>query len=193
MNTKSVGERTEAIVLAELLKVGYVVLLPFGDNQRYDLVIEQDGIFKRVQCKTAQLSARSENALVFPTCSTYAHRGRSSKDYRGAADYFGVYSPDTGQCYLVPVDAVGVKVAHLRLAPARNGQVANVRLAQDYLLKLEVPERKSHGSVGESGRPRRPVKAKTAGSNPVRTAYFEAFRPARVSRMSCSASVSRRK
>lgn len=135
VNTKSIGERTEAIVLAELLKAGYVVLLPFGDNQRYDLVIERGGEFKRVQCETARLYSRHQNVLTFATSSSYAHRGRPSKDYRGEADFFGVYSPDTGQCYLVPVDDVGIKEARLRVAPALNNQTANIRLADNYLLK----------------------------------------------------------
>ena len=52
-NNKTKGERSEAIIIAKLLEVGYGVLTPFGDNRRYDLVIEDaDGKFWRVQCKT---------------------------------------------------------------------------------------------------------------------------------------------
>lgn len=39
-NSKSIGERSEAMALAHFLQLGWVVLLPFGDNQRYDLVID---------------------------------------------------------------------------------------------------------------------------------------------------------
>jgi hypothetical protein len=39
------------------------------------------------------------------------------------------------------------------------------------LVRPQPPERKSHGPVGEFGRPRLPVKQKIAGSNPVRTAF----------------------
>ena len=54
-NTKDVGERSEAQVLAALLKLGKVVLMPYGDNQRYDFVVEDGGEFIRVQCKTGKL------------------------------------------------------------------------------------------------------------------------------------------
>ena len=37
-DTKTAGEITEAVVLAEFLKAGFPVLVPFGDNLRYDLV-----------------------------------------------------------------------------------------------------------------------------------------------------------
>ena len=50
-----VGLRTEATILSELLKRGYQILVPQGQNQRYDLVLDVDGSFLRVQCKTGRL------------------------------------------------------------------------------------------------------------------------------------------
>jgi hypothetical protein len=48
------GERSEAIIIGRLGYSGYTVLKPYGENQRYDLVIEDaDRHFWRVQCKTA--------------------------------------------------------------------------------------------------------------------------------------------
>ena len=54
MNSKHVGDTSEAQVIAALLKMGKNVLLPFGDNQRYDVVIEEKGKFIRIQVKTAR-------------------------------------------------------------------------------------------------------------------------------------------
>jgi hypothetical protein len=51
--TKRTGDLTEAQVMTALLGAGYNVLVPWGDNQRYDLVMEKAGRFHRVQCKTA--------------------------------------------------------------------------------------------------------------------------------------------
>jgi PD-(D/E)XK nuclease superfamily protein len=54
-NNKTTGEQSEAIIMAKFLEVGYGLLMPFGDNRRYDLVIEDtDGIFYRIQCKAAR-------------------------------------------------------------------------------------------------------------------------------------------
>jgi hypothetical protein len=135
VNTKSIGERSEAIILAEFLKAGYVVLLPFGDNQRYDMVIDINGTFLRVQCKTARL-VRDGAALSVPTASTYAHRGGVRKDYRDTADLFAAYSPDTQQVYILPVAEVGASEVWLRLTPALNGQTKSVRFAADHLLSV---------------------------------------------------------
>jgi hypothetical protein len=129
MNTKDVGERSEAMVLAALLKAGKTVLQPFGDNQRYDLVVEEAGKFTRIQVKTAR---RVKGILSIPTCSTYAHRGRPRRDYRGQADLFMAYCPDTDKVYRIPVELVGRTHVYLRLEAPRNGQSKRVRWAKDF-------------------------------------------------------------
>ncbi len=128
---KSVGEKSEGQILAALLKMGKVVLIPFGDNQRYDFVIDDGDEFLRIQCKTGNLKSES---VVFATCSSSVHRGGGRRTYEGQIDYFGVYCPDTDKCYLVPVgDVVGrTRGASLRLSPTRNNQVRGVRWASDY-------------------------------------------------------------
>ena len=39
-DTKGAGDISEAVVLAEFLTAGFPVLVPFGDDRRYDLVVE---------------------------------------------------------------------------------------------------------------------------------------------------------
>lgn len=138
---KAVGDTTTAMVLARLVQAGKMVLLPFGENQRYDLVIEEtDGSFVRVQCKTGRLRT---GAVRFPTCSvTYHHPNNLGtrayrQNYRGQSDVFGVYCPETDRVYLVPVETVGNVMGALRVEPTKNGQSKKVRWARDY--ELEMP------------------------------------------------------
>ncbi len=138
-DNKSVGERSQAIILARLSEVGYAVLVPFGENHRYDLVFEDaDGNFYRIQCKTGCIS---QGCIDFNTSSNYYHHPRKGektdyrrRDYRGQIDYFAVYSPDTRKVYLVPIEHVPVTEGRLRLEPTKNGQEKNIRWAQDYEL-----------------------------------------------------------
>lgn len=66
------------------------------------------------------------------------------------------YCGDTDTCYFLPIDEIeGMGFLHLRLAPARNGQRAGVRMAAEYELgavaQLEVaPEWHSGGRGFES-------------------------------------------
>ncbi len=105
-NSKAIGERSEAIILAKLLEAGYGVLTPFGDNRRYDLVIEDaDGRFWRVQCKTGKSDGEK---ITFATASSYNHtlQNKGWKTYRGQVEYFAVYCPQTNGSYLIPVDHI---------------------------------------------------------------------------------------
>jgi hypothetical protein len=97
-----VGQRSEAAILAALVARGYGVLLPFGVNQRYDLVIDLDGQFVRAQCKTGRLRNRS---IEFHTQSTRANtRTWFANGYLGDADVFLVYCRETRGVYVVPVE-----------------------------------------------------------------------------------------
>ena len=53
-DTKQIGDVSTAMVMAALLRKRQNILIPFGDRQRYDLVIESGGSFMTVQCKTVR-------------------------------------------------------------------------------------------------------------------------------------------
>ena len=112
---------------------GYTLLLPFGENTRYDLVIEDAPFFARVQCKTGRLRS---GAVIFRTCSSYAHHPNPRnvrRHYHGEVDYFGVFCPETVGVYLVPMEDLPSRTqANLRITPPRNSQERGIRYARDY-------------------------------------------------------------
>jgi PD-(D/E)XK endonuclease len=115
-----------------LRMAGLRVLLPFGENTRYDLVVEQDGQFSRIQCKTGRFRG---GAVVFKTVSSYAHHRSAQvarRGYQGEIDYFGVHCAETGGVYLVPIDEVPGTDGRLRVDPALNGQQEGVHPAERY-------------------------------------------------------------
>lgn len=127
-----VGLRSEAAILSELVRRGYAVLVPFGVNQRYDFVLDLDGEFVRVQCKTGRLRG---GAVVFSTRSTRANRRMiESRPYDGDADFFLVYCPANRRIFAVPVEGAAKGDMYLRIEPSGNGQSARVNLASDYEL-----------------------------------------------------------
>jgi PD-(D/E)XK endonuclease len=135
-HTDKTGDISETAIVKRLLQSGYVVLTPYGKNHRYDLVIEDaDGQFWCVQCKTGWIDEEL-TVIKFTTASSYNHTAKQKgwRHYRGQADYFAVYVEQLDKVYLVPVDAVGVTQAMLRLTPTKNKQEKNVRWAQDYEL-----------------------------------------------------------
>lgn len=132
MNTKQIGDISQVKVMGRLLQKGYSVSVPFGDNQRYDLIFD-DGKLNRVQCKTGRIH---KNSVEFKTASTYGHRGRGRKTYNEEIEFFGVYCPENDVVYLVPIASVVdcESCASLRLVQAANNQIRNTRNAAEFVL-----------------------------------------------------------
>ena len=129
-----VGQRTEATVIARLVAAGHAVLLPWGPNQRYDIVVDWEGRFYKVQIKTARFE---RGAIVFATRSTRINSTRVfSRGYRGEVDLFVVYSAHTDKIYAVPPEDVGEAAGTLRVDPAANNQARGVHWAADYELPV---------------------------------------------------------
>jgi hypothetical protein len=130
---KRVGDRTTIAVMLALERAGYTLSMPFGENTRYDLIIDDGSKLSRIQCKKGRLRG---GAIIFPTCSSYAHHRSSefsSRDYIGEIDYFAIYCAATSGVYLVPIaDASLRRSAALRVEPPRNSQRRRIRFASDY-------------------------------------------------------------
>jgi PD-(D/E)XK endonuclease len=120
-----------------LNEAGFAVSIPFGENVRYDLIIDDGCRLARVQCKTGRLR---QGAVLFNVCSCYGHHLRPTetrRDYRGQVDYFVVYCSETSGVYLVPIEDLTMSnQASLRIEPPRNGQRLRIRNACDYEIGL---------------------------------------------------------
>ncbi len=131
-DTSRIGEISRWQIVAALTRRGKQLLLPVGDHLRYDLAIDDEGTFLRVQCKTGRLR---NGVISFATCSVDSRSKRGGcvrRSYRGEIELFGVYCPENGKCYLVPVEQVGINDCRLRVDPPRNGQKTLIRWAEDY-------------------------------------------------------------
>lgn len=104
MESHRKGDLTEAVVIAELKRRGIPVSTPFGDNERYDVVVEtEDGKLLRVQVKTGWLQ---DGKVHFHGSSQHTNSsGNVYKPYDGDVDYFIVYCHSCGTMDLVPEDS----------------------------------------------------------------------------------------
>ncbi len=63
-NTNYWGDLAVAICISHFKAEGYEVLMPMGGHQRYDLVIEKEGNFKKVQCKWRSKQNKKSGYIV---------------------------------------------------------------------------------------------------------------------------------
>lgn len=103
-DTKTKGSISELKFAAKFIEMGYNILFPYGENQRYDLVIEKNNVFKRIQIKTASV----EKVFIRFSIRSRDRKTNStiSKNYNGEVDYFAVFSPELEKYYLIPIEIV---------------------------------------------------------------------------------------
>ncbi|PAU85212.1 hypothetical protein CK500_00675 [Halorubrum salipaludis] len=128
------GQATEAIVTAELIARGVSVLTPAYDNEPYDLVMEIDGSFHRIQVKTA-FDGKRDGAVEFRTRSVRTKsEGYEREGYDGEIDYFAALNVTNEEIYLVPIEDAGSTATTIRYEPAANNNRANVNWHTEYRL-----------------------------------------------------------
>jgi hypothetical protein len=130
MNTNQVGNTSQILVTAEFVKRGIPVCIPYGDNERYDLVVDIYNKLYKIQIKTG----RYQNGFVrFKASSSHFHRGKSGvMSYKGQIDYFAVYCPQLNTFYLIHVEEATNSTTSLRVEPTKNNQLEGIRWATDY-------------------------------------------------------------
>lgn len=135
--TKEKGNVSEAAVLCKLVKLGFAVLQPFGDNQPYDLVVDFKSNFYRLQCKTGRLK---DGVIGFNTVSTLPrfNGGYDYRSYDGKADYFAVYCPQNDEVYVIPVEQTAKGKGSIRVEPTKNGQAKGIVWAKDCVLSEDI-------------------------------------------------------
>lgn len=98
MDSQQKGDLAEIKIAAELKRLGWDVLLPFGDGHRYDLVAERDDEYKKLQVKHGTITRDS----VEFRC--YCSGEDGNKSYTAdEIDGFAVYSSVNDDCYWVDI------------------------------------------------------------------------------------------
>ncbi len=117
------------MIIAESIKRGYKVAIPFGEDWRYDLIVQRSGKLERVQCKYT----KSDGKMVIVRC-------RSSNNWNqihyseNDIDWIAVYDATTNKCYFIPSLMLGSgrTQINLRLKPTINKQTIGILWAKDF-------------------------------------------------------------
>jgi hypothetical protein len=128
----------ELVVAADLVKRGFRVAFPFGEDCDWDLLFWRppELALERVQVKYTKSDGRVINARSRSHSLTNG-RVRATKKYTSRTiDWLAVYDATTQKIVYVPAAELGegMSTLTLRLEPARNNQRLRIRMAHDYLV-----------------------------------------------------------
>jgi hypothetical protein len=135
VNSKRIGNIGEAAVLSAFVSLGIPVYLPFGDNEKSDLIAEFNGKLNRIQVKTSVEAANGVYETDLRSCKN--HKTTSETFHYTAADidYFAIYNITRKVVCLVPIKEAPSSVISLRYELPKNHQTAKIKLEKDYLIE----------------------------------------------------------
>jgi PD-(D/E)XK endonuclease len=123
------------MIAADLIRRGYRIAIPYGEDWDFDLIVCRDEELERVQCKYTE----SNGVYITVRCRSHSltkGKIKSTKHYTAATiDWLAVYDPTSNRCYYVPAAELGQGMCEmrLRLRPTLNNQRQRVRPAEMYL------------------------------------------------------------
>lgn len=128
MNTKQIGNIGEAKVLAKFLELGYAVYLPFGDNEKADLVVDLNGSLKKIQIKTTNTTVDGYYIIDFRNCKNHKCCPNSNQKYTAEEiDYFATYCIERDTICLFDIKKMSNATIRLRYEPSKNGQIEGIK------------------------------------------------------------------
>ena len=128
MKTKQKGDIAEALALYRLMQQGYSVANPWGDNDRYDFLIEKAGYTYRVQVKYGRYDEETGTAEA-NTASVNA-RTQEKEDYAGDADLIAVAVPEKDHVSLFTVSEAPKSGIRIRFEEPEKSS-PNINWAED--------------------------------------------------------------
>lgn len=136
LETKIKGNVTEMECMLAFMKLGYQISIPFGEDSRYDFVVDVNDKLYKIQCKTCSEVIENEQilAIKFKTVrqsGSKAINWTRTKYGENEIDYFA--TSYQGICYLVPVKECSIEKT-LRIVPPKNGQIKGINFLKDYEL-----------------------------------------------------------
>ena len=127
MRTNIKGDIGELLVMTHLLKKGYWVSKPFGDDCPYDIICDDKfGVIKRVQVKFVT----PKNGTI--RCKLYSETGVS---YKENVDWIILVDSITEICYKVEPSKFDETTTslYIRLVKTQNNQQSKIHLAENFV------------------------------------------------------------
>lgn len=116
---KHQGDTTELRFMLLNHELGYTVSKPFGDNAKYDLILDTGTELQRVQVKSTR---RKETSAGMDCYNCLVCSGKDSKEQYSSndVDYVAIYVIPENAWYKIPIQEIKGKT--VKLYPHRKSQ-----------------------------------------------------------------------
>ncbi len=137
METKQLGNLTQLQCITRFYELGYSVSVPYGDSEKYDMILDINGKLYKLQAKHAKEFYTEDNQLSYIKMKTSWQSGytkqsqyHTNKYSKNEIDFFVTYFQ--GKNYLIPVEECSTEKV-LRILPPKNGQIKGISFLKNYI------------------------------------------------------------
>lgn len=117
MLPKNIGELTELRFYLKAFLIGFVVSKPFGDNAKYDFIVDAKGRLSRVQVKSTNVKDKYTAGDGYRINSSYGAT-RKNGYTKENIDFLAVYIIPEDTWYIIPISEIsGIKT--IRFTPQK--------------------------------------------------------------------------
>ena len=133
MNSKNIGQLSEAMALCEFQKYHIPVSIPWGDNERYDMIAEFDGKLNKIQVKTANEESGNGSIICYARSSYNHTTNKHHSLYENEIDYFVFVNQPRKLLALVPIEKLqGHQTITLRITEPKIKQNIKYNYFSDF-------------------------------------------------------------
>ena len=135
MNTTRIGDIGVAHVITRCMEKNIPVYVPFGDNERADLIILLENKPFKVQVKTVltDKNGKSEFGLKSTTSRIYNRKSVTRHYTSDEVDYYMLYNIARNEVYMLPFCECQSAFVTIRHEPTKNKQQKNIKMDKDHL------------------------------------------------------------
>ena len=108
LTRKSKGDLAELKVACDLIRRGYGIAIPYGEDSDFDLIVCREGILERVQVKHASIDETGSLVVKCRSHSLTNGKVRTVKHYTSKTiDWIAIWDRTTDRCFYVPATELG--------------------------------------------------------------------------------------
>ena len=136
MDSKRIGNLTELQCITRFYELGYSVSIPYGDSEKYDMILDCNGKLLKLQCKHAKEFYDKEELSYLKIKTSWQSGYTKNSQYHTnkytdeEIDYFVTFFQ--GKNYLIPVSECSTEKV-LRILPPKNGQLKGISFLVNYV------------------------------------------------------------
>lgn len=128
------GITTELRCMLKFIELGYVVSVPYGNNSRYDLLVDTGKKILKIQCKTA--SKNENGSYTVQTCNKVSTTTKRLTKHYTEDEIDFISTIIEGQLLLIPVDFIKNSTQRIfRTEVPKYGNVNNCNLIKDFTVE----------------------------------------------------------